>query len=293
MGEWSDWVGNALRALPRPQEMVQLLSAAALQQPEWSTLVSAQLCEPPFGPDVLADRMPYASPALLQTRVAALLSKGFLQEVAPQEYILTDQAVDLVGRWVEREREHLASLEPLPRKDLERLATLLSRVVQAALTAPPPPDKQRLLGSRSLAPTSDAGPTVQIDQYLTDLYWFRDDAHVAAWREAGLNSISIEVLTLLWRGEAHDIDGLSAALSERRGYTREDYAGCVRTLAESGLVDASQTTLAVTAVGRARREEIEATTDRYYMFPWTVLLPVEVKQLRDLLQRFTAALKQA
>jgi hypothetical protein len=292
MGEWSDRVGNALRALPRPPEMVQLLSAAALQQPEWSTLVSAQMCEPPFRLDMLVDRMPYASSALLQTRVSALLSKGFLQEVGPQEYILTDQAIDLIRRWVEREREHLASLVPLPRQDLERLVALLSRVVQAALAAPPPPDKERLLGSRRLTPAPDAAPTVQIEQYLTDLFWFRDDAHVAAWRKASFNSISIEVLTLLWRGEAHDVDGLSAALSKRRGYAREDYASCVRTLAERGLVDASQPALAATAAGRALREDIEATTDRYYMFPWTALLPVEVQQLRDLLQRFTTALKK-
>lgn len=292
MGEWSDLVGNALRALPRPPELVQLFSAAALQQPEWSTLVSAHVCEPPFSLDVLADRMPYASPALLQARVDALLSKGLLQEVASQEYILTDKATDLIRSWVMREREHLAGLVSLPRQDLERLVTLLSRVVQAALAALPPPDKERLLGSRRLAPAPDAAPTVQIDQYLTDLFWFRDDAHVAAWRKASFNSISIEVLTLLWRGEARDVDALTAALSERRGYTREDYGSCVQTLAERGLVDASQPALSVTAAGSALREEIEAATDRYYMFPWTVLLPVEVKQLRDLLQRLTATLKQ-
>jgi hypothetical protein len=132
---------------------------------------------------------------------------------------------------------------------------------------------------------------VQIDQSLTDLFWFRDDAHVAAWRKAGFNSIFIEVLTLLWRGEAHDVDGLSAALSERRGYARDDYASCVRTLAKRGLVDASRPALTVTATGRAVRDDIEAMTDRYYMFPWATLLPVEVKQLRDLLRRFTSALK--
>ncbi len=206
---------------------------------------------------------------------------------------MTDQAADLIRRWVERERENLASLTPLPQHDLERLADLLSRVVQAALAAPPAPDKERLLGSRRLAPPSGATPAVLIDQYLTDLYWFRDDAHVAAWRKASFNSMSIEVLTLLWRGEAHDVDGLSAALSERRGYTRDDYVGCVQVLAECGLVDASQPVLAVTAAGRALREQIEATTDEYYMFPWTVLLPAELKQLRDLLQRFTASLARS
>ena len=290
MGEWHDLIGNALGALPRPQDTVQLLSDAALQRPEWGTLVRAYFCEPPFTLGMLADHLPYASPTLLQTRVDALVTKGLVQEATSQEYILTDQAVDLLRGWVDRERQHLAQLAPLPRKDLERLATLLSRVVRAALEAPPPPDKDHLLGSRRLAPPPDAPPAVHIDQYLTDLYWFRDDAHVAAWRKASFNSISIETLTLLWRGEAHDVDGLSTALSERRGYTREDYANCVQTLAECGLVDASQPALTVTAAGRALREDIEATTDRYYMFPWTTLLPVEMKQLRDLLQRFTSNL---
>lgn len=293
MSEWSDLVASALEALPRSQDTVQVLADAALERLEWGTLVRAHLCEPPFTLDMLADRSPYASPTLLQTHVGALVSKGFLQEVVPQEYILTDQAVDLVRRWVDRERAHVAGVGSLSRQDLERLVVSLARIVQAALAAPPPPDKAHLLGSRRLAPPPDAVPMVHIDQYLTDLYWFRDDAHVAAWRGASFNSISIEVLTLLWRGEAHDVDGLSAALSQRRGYTREDCASCVETLAECGLVDASPAELAVTEAGRVLREQIEATTDAYYMFPWTVLLPVELKQLRELLQRFTVALKQS
>jgi len=293
MSEWSDLVANALGAEPQAQDMVQLLSDAALPRPEWGALVRAYLCEPPFTLGMLADRLPYASPTLLQAHRDALLSKGLLQEVTLQEYILTDAAVDLLRRWMEREREHLASLTSLPRQDLDRLAALLSRVVQAALAAPPPPNKTHLLGSRRMAPLADAAPMVRIDQYLTDLYWFRDDAHVSAWREASFNSISIEVLTLLWRGEAQDVDALTAALAERRGYTREEYAGCVQVLAECGLVDASQPALSLTEAGRALREGIEATTDEYYMFPWTVLLPVELKQLRDLLQRLTASLKQS
>jgi len=292
MSEWSDLVANAAGALPQAPALAQLLSDAALQPPEWGTLVRAHLCEPPFTLDMLANRVPYAAPTLLKTRLGALLSRGLVQEAAPQEYILTDQAADLIRRWTEREREHLASLTPLPPQDLNRLVALLSRVVQAALAAPPPPDKVCLPGSRRLAPAADAAPMVQIDQYLTDLYWFRDDAHIAAWRKASFNSVSIEVLTLLWRGEAHNVDELSTALSARRGHAREDYASCVEVLAECGLLDASQPALSVTEAGRVLRDQIEATTDAYYMFPWTVLLPVEVKQLRDLMQRFAAALKQ-
>jgi len=85
------------------------------------------------------------------------------------------------------------------------------------------------------------------------------------------------------------VDGLSAALSKQRSYTRDGYARVVKDLLERGLVDVSESALAVTPEGRALREEIEAATEHYYMFPWTVLSPVDVQELRDLLKRFTQA----
>ena len=54
-------------------------------------------------------------------------------------------------------------------------------------------------------------------------------------------------------------------------------------------MDASQSTLAVTPEGRALREEIEATTDRYYVLLWTALSPVDMLELRHLLQRLVQA----
>lgn len=291
MSQWSELVQGALAALPRSEETVHLLGEAGLSRAEWSSLVLAHLCEPPVHLEALAVLVPYASQRVLQARLDALCARHLLQEVAVKEYILTDKAADLLTSWLHRERTHLSQCTPLVRRDLERLAALLERVVQAALVAPPPPDKQRLLSSRRIAPSADAGLMVQIDQYLTDLFWFRDDAHVAAWRYYDLDGPSVEVLTLLWRGEARGLDGISGALTERRGYSRDEYAGFVERLAESGLVDASQPELVLTPAGRALRDQVEETTESYYMFPWTVLSPVELKQLRNLLQEFTQGLQ--
>jgi len=290
MEEWPTLLQTAFSALYRPESIEAWLSDSGLQRAELSTLVCAYLCPPPLTFDMLADWMPYNAPELLRTRLGVLLNKGFIQAVNGQEYRLTDKGLELVQSWTERERVRLAGLTPLPPRDLHRLSTLLSRIVQAALAAPPPPGKDRLLSSRRIAPSANAAPMVQIDQYLTDLVYFRDDAHVSAWRRHNFDGPAIEVLTLLWRGEATDVDGLSAALTEQRGYTRDDYAPIVERLQERGLVDASQPTLAVTPQGSALRKEIEATTDRYHMFPWTVLSPVDVQELRSLLLRFAQAL---
>lgn len=290
MEEWFTLVQTALSALPAPEGIEQWLGDSGLQRTELGTLVIAYLCQPSLTFDTLADWTPYAAPGLLKTRLGVLLEKGFLQAEEAQEYHLTDRGSELIQNWIKKVRTHLAGLAPLPDRDLCRLSALLSRMVQSALDSPPPPSKDHLLSSRRIAPAASDAPMVHIDQYLTDLVYFRDDAHVSAWREHNLEGPSIEVLTLLWRGEAEDVDGLSATLFERRGYTRDDYEDVVRGLQERGLVDASQSTLAVTPEGRALRQEIEATTERYYMLPWTVVSPVDVQELRNLLQRLVQAL---
>jgi len=291
--EWFTLLRDALSALPAPEGVEQWLGDSGLQHPELGVLVISYLCQPPFTFDTLADWTPYAAPGLLNTRLDVLLDKGFVQAEGPQVYRLTERGLDLIQNWIGKVRAHLAELTPLPARELRRLSTLLSRVVQSALDTPPPPGKDRLLSSHRITPHANAVPMVHIDQCLTDLVYFRDDAHISAWRQYGFDGPAIEVLTLLWRGEAEDAEGLSAALSERRGYTRDDYADVVEGLQERGLVDASEPMLVVTPEGRALREEIEAATNRYYMFPWTALSPVDVQELRSLLQRLVQALSDS
>jgi DNA-binding MarR family transcriptional regulator len=290
MHEWFALLHDALSALPGPEGIEEWLSGSGLQRSELHTLVIAYLSQPSFTFDTLADWRPYAAPGLLNTQLDAVLDKDFVQAEEPQAYRLTEKGLELIRIWSERVRAHLAGLTPLSARDLRRLSALLSHIVQAVFDAPSPPSKDRLLGSRRIAPAAGAAPMVHIDQYLTDLVHFRDDAHVSAWRQHGFDGPSIEVLTLLWRGEAENVDGISAALSEQRGFAHDHYVGVVKGLQERGLLEASQETLAVTDEGRALREEIEATTDRYYMFAWTALSPVDVQELRNLLQRLTQAL---
>jgi len=282
---------NALYALPQPPGIEDWLQTQGLQRVEMGLLFRAHLLEAPFTPDSLRAWAPYASPDLVGSRLQDLLDLGCLQAVEDGGYIVTDKGLGLVQEWAERIRAHLTTLTPLAPRELSRLATLLRRVVQAALVAPPPPHKDRLQAGQKIAPSADAAPMAQIDQYLTDLNMLRDDAHVAAWQEHGFEGPSIEALTLLWRGEAHNADGLSTALAERRGYAGPDYTRVVDGLAERGWLDASAPELTLTPEGLAQREQVETTTNRYFSFIWTVLKPVELQDLADLLQRFTQALK--
>lgn len=287
MGDWFALLQDAFAALSRLGDETAWLHRVGLQPAEWDLLLTAYLCEPPPSLDQLTEWLPYTSPALLQAQLSALQEKGFLQALDEQEWILTDKAVEFIEARKAKECALLTARSTLSPRDLQRLAHWLSRIVEAALAAPPPPDKIRLLGSHRLAPAADAPPMALISQYLTDLRWFRDDAYTSAWRGYGFDGPSVEVLTLLWRGEASSVDDLSAALSARRGYSQQDYARVVARLQARDFVRASGSVLNVTPSGSALCEEIEAVTERYFLFPWTALLPVELRQLRELLQRFT------
>jgi DNA-binding MarR family transcriptional regulator len=258
-----------------------------------TSLVVAHLCPSPFDFSTFAGCFPYGAPSLLRQRLGALEDKGLIQAPGADQFAVTEQGLAFLRKWIDQQRAHLATLTPLPVGDLRRMSHLLSAVVSAALAAPPPVVKDCLVGSRRIAPAVGEALMVQIDQYLTDLQWFRDDAHVSAWRQHKLEGPEVEVLTLLWRGEAHDLDGLSAALSERRGYSRDRYAAFVDALAGRGWVDASSPKLSLTAEGGALRQEIEEATERYYMFPWTALNPTDLQALRRLLERFAHALQPA
>lgn len=292
MEEWFALVQSALQALPAAPGL-EWMDDAGLDRGQLTSLVVAHLCPSPFDFSAFADWFPYGAPNLLRRRLGVLADKGLIQALGADQFAITEQGLAFLKKWIDQQRAHLAALTPLPVGDLRRIVHLLSTVVSAALAAPPSVVKDCLVGSRRIAPTAGGALMVQIDQYLTDLQCFRDDAHISAWRQHKLEGPEVEVLTLLWRGEAEDLDGLGAALSERRGYSRDQYAAFVRALAGRGWVHAAQTSLSLTEEGAALRGEIEEATERYYMFPWTALNPTDLQALRRLLERFVHALQQA
>jgi DNA-binding MarR family transcriptional regulator len=155
-------------------------------------------------------------------------------------------------------------------------------VVQASLAAPEPAAKPTLLTSRHTDPGSGAAPAARIDQYLTDLLHYRDDAHQAAWQPVGVSGPAWEILTLIWRGEAQTIEELRARL-ERRGHTAEAYSQYLHGLIGRGWVAEQSGRFEITDAGRALREQAEETTNRLFYAPWAGLTERELEELRGLL----------
>lgn len=264
----------------------------------WGLLLAALTLEP-MTPSRLQVRGPYTAAEGYLARLAAAADKGYLAEVAPGEYCLTEFGRAETQRFIEEMRAVMAEADPLHLADSERLASLLDRLVQACLNTPPPPDTLRLRSgqawcislSHRLMPAASP-PLPYIEQAISCLAAYRDDAYLAAWQPSGLSATALDTLTFLWRGEADSLNALCERLSHR-GHPRRVYAQALAELRERGFIRGPDSAPQVTGVGRTFRDQVEADTDRYFFAPWACLDDAEKTELADLLTRLQDGLKES
>ena len=160
-------------------------------------------------------------------------------------------------------------------------ACMVRPQVEASHAAPEPPGKWSFRLSRRIDPGQATPVLVWIDQYLSDLNAYRDDAHLAAWRPYNISGATWEAFTRLWRG-ARTLDDVCEQLAFR-GHARTAYAAALIELVVRGWLEADSDGYRVTAAGLAVRQEAEAATDRYFYAPWRCLSDSETDELRALL----------
>ena len=256
----------------------------------WFVLNFVRASEPePFSLDQLLQINPYSANSLQRERYEALAAEGCLELIGEDTYKLTDRGREIIEHFFRLAQEGLATVEALPSEEMDHLANLLERVVTATLESDEPAKKPALLASRWTDPGPDAPATVRIDQYVTDLVRYRDDAHISAWRPSGLDGRTWEALTLVWRGEAASATELSDSLSGR-GYGEEDYAASLNLLLEKGWITADSDQVQITDAGKTIRQMAEDETNRIHHVGLSTLNQEELKQLDDLLARLNGRL---
>jgi DNA-binding PadR family transcriptional regulator len=274
--------------------MDQAAAQLGLPTPEWNGwLLAALMFEPePISAVRLRRRSPYTSARLINERLAKAARQGFLTPVAEavNDYRLTQTGKQAAERVIGAAYMRMGTLQPIASTDMERLASLLHRLVTSCLTAPVPPGKWSILHSRRTDPGDNASVVVQIDQYGSDLAAYRDDAHLAAWTSHNLEGHAWDALTCLWRGEATNPDELQKKL-ERRGYSRDEYGQALADLLQRGWVREEEGIYQVTDHGREIRQAAEEKTDQYFYAPWSCLSHLETEEMRNLLRLFRESLQ--
>ena len=177
---------------------------------------------------------------------------------------LTPAGRDLMKR-VRREADvYLGSLpSPLAREDLVRLAALLGRAFEAIAASLDRRWHSHIPRAARMA-GDDSHPMVALENAVYGLWQARDDCHMAAWRQAGLDGPTLDTLTRVWRGEAANEEELAAKLTSQRPV---DVAGELARLRRDGLVVADGP-LRTTDQGARVRQAIEDETDRLFFAAW-------------------------
>ncbi len=251
---------------------------------EWyGWLFAALMWEPePLSAERLAVRAPYTALALHHTRLARGAELGMLAPVAAGEYRLTDAGHQAIHHIIAAAYAVMVEPHPRPLAELGRLTSLLRRLVEASLAAVEPTNKGSLHLSRKIDPGESAPILARIDQFLTDLNAYRDDAHVASWRPHGVGGPAWEAFTYLWRGQARTVDDLAAQLAFRH-HPPAIYADALRDLAGRGWVVETDGDYEVTETGQAVRQAAEEETDRVFFAPWACLDEKGLGELKELL----------
>lgn len=228
---------------------------------------------------VYSTKVDTSAPALAAAQGAGLIAKR------EDRWFATQRGRELALQLRKASDEHLGTVATMPPDDAGRLSELLERAFQAATRAAEPAVKDRLpLGLGFRRGHTPSSVLAAIDQAIYGLWMFRDDCHIAAWRGAGLDGPTLDVLTRIWREQPGSLDELAPTLMQQRPL---DVSAAVARLRADGLVERDE--LRVTERGRAMREGIEAETDRLFFTPWPEDVGSEGTWIRQRLEQVVAS----
>jgi hypothetical protein len=208
---------------------------------------------------------PYATQWDQHQAASAAARDAGLVDQKEGRWDLTPKGLELMKRLRREADSYLATLpSPLPTEDLAQLATLLGRAFDATAASLERRWHSHIPRATRMAGDATRHPMVALENAVFGLSQARDDCHMAAWREAGLDGPTLDTLTRAWRGEATSDEDLAAKLTSQRP---TDVAGQLARLRHEGIV-AADGPPRTTDKGTKLRQTIEDETDRLFFSAW-------------------------
>ncbi|NWF68351.1 MAG: hypothetical protein HXY40_04635 [Chloroflexi bacterium] len=256
------------------------------ESPGWFLVQAAEFDPEALTVDKLRVRHVYANQRLMQALLELMASEKWL-DVVGDEYSLTAAGRAVIAATRERTRTLLADFTPLPRAEIERLESLLRRVIESSLNCPEPPKNWSLRYSRRRAPGSAAPAVHKLFHHFSDLNAYRDDAHLAAF-------LPHRVAGYVWEAFAYVCAGTrtAEALYDQlayRGHARCEYAEALHVLAARGWVHATDGGYVPSEAGLTARQKVEQLTDDYFYAGWSCLGEAEFEETAALLHKLKTA----
>ena len=227
---------------------------------------------------------PYTSVSKYQRALGTLTEKMLVERPGAGRYRLTDAGRKSIGDTYSDYFARVARLSYLPDDDVEALYRLADRTYLRALRQSDVP-VTLMSAAHSVLPDIDS-TWVQLERRMVGLAIYRDDSHIAAWREAGYTGPRIELSTALFRAEnGLTYDELRAAAAR---LDDQDFLSALSALHSGGEATQRGERYRLTPAGHGVRQAIKDATDRNYARPF-VALGEDLDYMIELLDRLIAA----
>jgi hypothetical protein len=225
---------------------------------------------------------PYASVATYEQRLEALVAKKFAEAVDTGRYRSAEAGRKLVDQLYRDYFSAIARHDRLNEADVQRLGALADRVVSFLIRQPDVPAPITSAARSAFPETTRAW--VYVERRVTALAVFRDDAHIAAWREDGWSGPRIAVSTTLFKSaQPLPLAELRAAVAQ---LSDKDFKSAISALHSGAEVSHNAEDIyQLTAAGRQARQVIEDMTDRNYAVLVNALSSDDLKELVELLEQ--------
>jgi Mn-dependent DtxR family transcriptional regulator len=260
-----------------------------LDPPTWYPLIPAHTFMPdPTSVERLRVRSPYSSPRYYEEPILSLYERGFLVESPLGGYTLTAEGDEAVNSITESAYESMQAIPVLGEGVMQSLAYSLGRLVQACMIYGEPISRWSIIYSRRLDEAPIDAYSAKIDQYLSDLAAFRDDAHLASWKSYNVSGHAWDILSSVWKDGPLSIKKVSDQLARRR-WSMAETDNAVDELRNRGWIEVSGD-LSVTEKGKDVRDESESLTDKYFFSPWSTVDDRDLTSISELLPNLTELL---
>jgi hypothetical protein len=225
---------------------------------------------------------PYASISTYEQQLESLVAKKFAEMVEAGRYRAAEAGRKLVDQMYRDYFAAIARHDRLSDADAKRLGELADRAV-AFLVRQPEVPAPITNAARSVFPDINR-PWVYAERRVTAMAVFRDDAHIAAWREDGWSGPRIAVSTALYKaGQPLPREQLRTAVAQ---LTDKDFLSAISALHSGAEVShTADDVYKLTTTGRQARQVVEDLTDENYAVLFNALTPDEWPELLTLFEQ--------
>lgn len=224
---------------------------------------------------------PYTSVANYENSLESLTAKGFVEKVETNRYRSAESGRKLIEKLYHAYFSQIAKHDFLPAAEIQRLSALADRVLNSAVHQPnlPTPITEATI---SVFPSSEE-PWVMAERRIVALSAFRDDSHIAAWRDEGWSGPEVALSTALFQSaDGLDHDQLRAAAV---ALNDKDFKSALSALYSGSEISTSHDRYRLSVAGLASRQKIEDLTNRNYGLPFKALETVELDEMIGLLEK--------